>query len=477
MTCLTDFGASELSEGLQRGDFSCVELMTDCLDRMDAINPQLNAVVALRSREVLLHEARQADQQPRQGWLHGIPIAIKDLSETKGLTTTYGSALFAGHTPSSDCWLASQLRAAGAIIVGKTNTPEFGLGSHTYNPVYGITRNPYNTLLSAGGSSGGAAAALAARLLPIADGSDMMGSLRNPAAFNNIYGFRPSVGRIPDDQPSDICSLPLSTTGPMGRSIMDITRMLDTLVDPTRCHPWKLPYDQPFSQALQAEHTVSVSGQRIGWIGDAQGHYPMDDELLSLCRSALDVFSQQGCQVEEISLQFDLQAVFDAWCTLRSFNISAGLGHLYHDAQKRKLLKPEAQWEIERGLAFSSAQIQEARQTRSAWFVRCAELLNEVDALCLPSAAVFPFEAEQHWPSAIGETPMMSYHGWMEVVVPASLAGLPALAIPAGFSNQGLPAGVQLIGAYGNDLAMLRLGQAYHLATDWPAQRPPVLAS
>ncbi len=474
MTSLTDLNASELSQRLALREFSCVDLMSAYIDRINAVNPDLNAIVALRPFEQLLQEAAKADQSERQGWLHGIPIAIKDLAETRGLTTTYGSPLFKEHIPEEDCAVVKRIRNSGAIIIGKTNTPEFGLGSHSYNPVYGTTRNPYNPALSAGGSSGGAAAALAARLLPVADGSDMMGSLRNPAAYNNVYGFRPSVGRIPNDKATDTCQFPLATSGPMGRSILDIARLLDTMVETDLKQPWNIPATSSFAQALlQPESAQPPAAKTIGWVGDANGHYPMDPGMLSLCESALAELESIGCTVKPVELKFDLEALFQAWCTLRSYTVAMGLQALFNDPAKRAQLKPEAQWEIERGLQTTALQMHEASVVRSVWYAHTADLFNDVDALCLPSAAVFPFAAEKHWPSAINSAPMNTYHEWMSIVVPASLAGLPTLALPAGFNSHGLPGGVQLIGRYGCDLDILRLGQAYHEATDWPAQRPP----
>ncbi|MFK7994791.1 MAG: amidase [Granulosicoccus sp.] len=475
MTALTDFSAVELSTKIESSEISCVELMSAYLDRIEAINPALNAIVALRPREELLDEALKADQSDRAGWLHGIPIAIKDLAETRGIATTYGSPLFASNVPLKDSPMVKRIRDAGAIVIGKTNTPEFGLGSHTYNPVYGITRNPYDPALSAGGSSGGAAAALAARLLPLADGSDMMGSLRNPAAFNNVYGFRPSVGRIPNDKAADSCQFPLATSGPMGRTIIDIAKLLDTQCAHEPGQPWSLQHANVFAYALRPDEAPSLKGKRIGWIGDAGGHYPMEDHVLNVCQSALLVLESLGCDVQAVDLSIDLHELFDAWCTLRSHTIASTFGGLFNDSSIRCQLKPEAQWEIERGLRLSGAQLHKAAAVRSNWFARAATLFDDLDALCLPSASVFPFDAEQHWLKSINGVQMTTYHEWMSVVVPASLSGLPSMAMPAGFNDHGLPAGVQLMGRYGMDEDMLLMGHAYHLATDWPATRPPEL--
>ena len=468
MTALINLTASELSGQLADGSIRCVDLMSACLDRIEACNPQLNAIVALRPRDQLLEEARLADRAPRKGWLHGIPMAVKDLADTQGLTTSYGSPLFASHVPDSDSRLVSQLRSSGAIIIGKTNTPEFGLGSHTYNPVYGITRNPYNLAHCAGGSSGGAAVALAARMVPVADGSDMMGSLRNPAAFNNVYGFRPSVGRLSADNPVDVSTLPLSTSGPMGRSVEDIARLLDTLASHDPAQPWSFPSNASFADRLSGHESVSDARPRIGWIGDASGHYPMEPGVLSLCQSALAELERQGCEVATVELTFDMEQLFNAWCTLRSFDMAMQFGSLYEKKEQRQQLKPELQWEIELGLTHTARQIYQANAVRSAWIGYMAKLFESHDILSLPSAATFPFDAEIHWPKTINAIAMETYHQWMSVVVPASMAGLPALSIPTGFNDKGLPAGLQLIGPYRQDLQVLQLGDAYHKATDWP---------
>ena len=474
MNSLINLTASELSTRLAARQITSVELMSACLDRIDACNPQLNAIVALRPRDQLLEEARLADCSPRKGWLHGIPMAIKDLADTQGLTTTYGSPLFATHIPDRDCRLVQQLRSSGAIIIGKTNTPEFGLGSHTYNSVYGITRNPYNLACSAGGSSGGAAAALAARMVPVADGSDMMGSLRNPAAFNNVYGFRPSVGRVPADNPVNACTLPLSTSGPMARSVEDIARLLDTITEHDASQPFSLQSHASFAERLlDVEqdgdvNTANGTKPRIGWIGDAGGHYPMEKGMLSLCKNALDELERQGSEVDTVNVTFDMPVLFNAWCTLRSFDMAMQFSALYNQPEKRQLLKPELHWEIKLGLTHTARQIYEANAVRSDWIAYVATLFDTHDIVCLPSAAVFPFDAEIHWPESINSVSMKTYHQWMSVVVPASMAGLPTLSIPAGFNDNGLPAGLQLMGPYGQDLRVLQLGHAYHKVTDWP---------
>lgn len=229
MTDLPDRDALTLSRMIAAREVSAAELMAATLDRIAAANGAINAVVSLCDRDTLMAEAQAADAAPRAGWLHGLPMAIKDLADTAGIATTLGSPLFADHVPEADCGMVARLKSAGAIVIGKTNTPEFGLGSHTVNPVHGATRNPYDPALTAGGSSGGAAAALAARMVAVADGSDMMGSLRNPAAFCNVYGFRPSWGRVPADPVADTYLHRLATEGPMARTVGDLAARLGTM--------------------------------------------------------------------------------------------------------------------------------------------------------------------------------------------------------------------------------------------------------
>lgn len=468
MAALTELSAGDLSRAIAARQASAVEVMAAFLDRIEAGNPALNAIVALRRRDALIAEASAADKSPRKGWLHGLPLAVKDLAPVAGVVTSWGSPLYEGFVPEADCTLAARLRGAGAILIGKTNAPEFGLGSHTFNPVYGPTGNPYDLSRSAGGSSGGAAAALAARLLPVADGSDMMGSLRNPAGFCNVYGFRPSWGLVPDDPEGDTFLHRLTTDGPMGRTVEDLARLLEVLAGSDPRLPYGAPWE-PFAEALDTD----PKGRRIGWLGDWGGAYAMEKGILECSEAALKVFEAMGCHVEPAAPPFPAEAIWDSWTVLRSWAVAAQLGPLHADPAKRDRLKPEAIWEIERGLALSAMQVQRASVVRSEWFVTLAELFQTYDALALPAAQVWPFPVEWRFPEEIAGRAMDTYHRWMEVVVPVSLAGLPCLSLPAGFGAAGLPMGLQLFGPRGADRAILRLGQAYHRATDWPAQRPP----
>ncbi len=467
---LVERDATDLAADLRRGALSAAEVMAAFLDRIAQINPMLNAVVALREREELMAEAAAADRLDPRGPLHGLPLAVKDSVATKGIRTTSGSPLFADHVPQEDDGLARRLKAAGAILIGKTNTPEFGLGSHTYNPVYGATRNPYSPDLTPGGSSGGAAAALAARMLPLADGSDMMGSLRNPAAWCNVYGFRPTVGLVPPDPIADVFGPGLSTEGPMGRSPRDLALLLSVMVEEDR----RYPYSQTPSDLLGLG--IEIAGKRIGWLGDWGGAYPFEDGILDLCRSALMVFENLGAIVEEVPPPFPAERIWASWTTLRSAAVATKHRALYADPARRDRLKPEAVWEIERGLGLTAMQYLAASAEESAWYVTLVDLFGRYDALALPSAQVWPFPAEWAWPREVAGRPMDTYHRWMETVVPVSLSAVPALGLPVGFGSAGLPMGLQIFGPRGSDRRLLQIGQAYHGATDWPRRRRPPIA-
>ena len=459
MAELLRLGAGALQAMIARREISPVDLMRETLGRIDAVNGGLNAIVALRDRESLMGEARLAEAMPPEGWLHGIPVAIKDLVGVRGIRSTWGSPILKNNVPTVDDGLARRLRAAGAIIIGKTNVPAFGLGSHTVNPVYGATRNPYDPSKSAGGSSGGAAVALAGRMLAVADGSDMMGSLRNPAAWNNVYGFRPTAGLVPGEARDSVFQHRLSTDGPMAREIGDLERMLTTLSD----------------GAYRPGEGRMPARPRIGWLGDWGGAYAMEPGILAQAEAALGVMEGLGWAVEPIAPPFAAEALWEAWCILRQFAVAMTLGPHWREEVHQALLPAQAKWEITHGFARKVAEVEWAAETRLAWLAAARQLLGQYDAVILPSTQVWPFDIAAGFPMQIGDRAMDSYHRWMEVVVPASLAGLPALALPAGFGAGGLPAGVQMIGAPGADGLLMALGRAYHDATDWPGKTPPAI--
>ena len=466
---LWEHPASDLARMIAGRGVAPSEVMAAYLARIAAVNPAVNAVVSLRDADVLMAEAKAADDAPPQGWLHGLPLAVKDLCATMGLRTTWGSPLFADHVPQADDLLAARMRAAGAIFIGKTNTPEWGHGSHSFNPVFGATRNPYDLSRTAGGSSGGAAAALAAQLVPVADGSDMMGSLRNPAGFCNVYGFRPSWGLVPADADGETFLATLATEGPMGRTVEDVARLLQVQAGPNPEVPFCVPA-QEYSAALER---ASLKGRRIAWPADWGKAYAMEPGILPLCEAALQVFSDQGAEVEAIVPPFPAEKLWQAWTTLRAMLNAGRMKALYDDPAKRAQLKPETLWEIEQGQNLTAQAVYEASTIRSRYYAHMARLFTRFDAIVLPTAQVWPFPVGWRWPQEINGHAMDTYHRWMEVVIPVSLIGLPALSVPVGFGANGLPMGMQIAGPVGADAAVLAMGQAYHNATDWPGQRPP----
>ncbi len=469
---LSELSASDLARLIAARKAAPSEIMADHLERIAEVNPLVNAVVSLRDRDALMAQALAADDAPPTGWLHGLPLAVKDLVATKGLRTTWGSPLFADFVPQKDDLLAARMRAAGAIFIGKTNTPEWGQGSHSFNPVHGATRNPYDLSRTAGGSSGGAAAGLAARMLPVADGSDMMGSLRNPAAFCNVYGFRPTWGLVPQDADGDTHLATLSTSGPMGRTIEDLARLLQVQAGPNPETPFDRP-NQNFADLL----TTDLRGKRVAWLSDWGGAYQVELGILDLCEAGLQVFADQGAIIEALPPPFPAADLWRAWVTLRAMLNSNGKRDLYNDPVKRAQIKPETIWEIKQGLGLTADAVYAASVVRSRYYACMAQLFQRFDAVALPVAQVWPFPTEWRWPQTINGHAMDTYHRWMEIVVPISLIGLPALALPVGFGAQGLPMGMQLAGPVGADARVLAMGHAYHLATEWPGKHPPRLAA
>ncbi|MEO0677868.1 MAG: amidase family protein, partial [Pseudomonadota bacterium] len=305
--------------------------------------------------------------------------------------------------------------------------------------------------------------ALSTGMVPIADGSDMMGSLRNPAGWTNTYGLRPSFGLVPSEPVADTFLHQISTNGPMGRSPQDIELLMRVMSGPDPRQPHgRRPRD-------------TAAPQRIAWLGDWGGAFPMEEGLLETCERALSHFTDCDCYVEPLDPPFSAEALWESWTTLRSWTVGASLAPLMADASKRALLKPAAIWEGERGLALSAMDVHRASVTRSEWFMAAATLFETYDALLLPTAQMWPFPAEWDWPREIAGHEMDTYHRWMEVTVPASFLGLPALSLPAGFSEAGLPIGMQLIGPRGSDIGLLDLGQSWHLTVPWATTRPPVV--
>ena len=453
MANLLSQSAVRLTARLAAGTLTAEDLMQATLDQIAQTNTAANAIVSLRQSDDLLAEAHAADQIPAKGPLHGLPIAVKDLANVAGLPTSKGSPVFAGQVAQTSDIMVQRLQDAGAIIIGKTNTPEFGLGSNTYNPVFGATENALEPGRTAGGSSGGAAVALAHNMVALADGSDMMGSLRNPAGWNGVYGMRPSWGLVPSEPEGDSFLHQLSTNGPMARSPHDLALMLSVQSGPD-------PRQPHGTKAFEFPDQLNPSSDlKLGWLSDWGGANPYEAGVLDACEDALDILSNAGCIVEDVAPPFPAQQLWQSWTTLRSWAIAAGIGPLYDDPRTRERLKPEAVWEVEQGRALSAMDVHAASVIRSQWFKQAVGLFESYDALLLPTAQCFPFPIDEDWPKEIAGTKMDTYHRWMEAVIPVSLIGLPAVAVPLKSKR---PMGLQLIGKRGDDYKLLELAQLWH---------------
>ncbi len=472
-TEITAMSASQLSVAIRSRQVSCVEVMQAYLDRIHQVNPVYNVIVSMVDDDLLIDQARFADQalskEEYWGWMHGMPHAVKDLANARGLETSFGSPLFAGTIAENDDIHISRIRGQGAIFIGKTNVPEFGLGSQSYNTVHGTTKNAYNPALTSGGSSGGAAAGMALQVLPTADGSDMMGSLRNPAGFNNVVGFRPSQGRVPAT-PGDLFYHQLSLNGPMGRNVEDTIRLLHTMAGFDPRSPLSLKDTIPDYKSFRKSHFLDY---RIGWMGDYNGYLATEPGVIGLCERALRRLDQFGVIVENCQPEYDMARLWQTWLTFRHWS-QTGRHSQYNDPDIRRQFKPELVWEIEGSFDISGERLSRAAVDRADWYRALLKLFQNYDILALPSAQVFPFDANIHWPKSINGRTMDTYHRWMEVVIGGTLAGLPVVSLPAGFDDKGRPMGIQFIGRMGRDKEVLEFAMAYEAVTDYLQVRPEI---
>ena len=468
--------AVALSAAIRDRRISCVEVMTATLDRVERLNPKVNVIIALRPREALIAEARAYDDDISRGLyrgvLHGFPQAIKDLEPVKGIPTSMGFPPLRNFMAPADSIMVERMRKAGAIFIGRTNTPEFGLGSHTFNKLHGPTRNAYDQRVSAGGSSGGAAVALALRMLPVADGSDYGGSLRNPAGWNNIFALRPSFGRVPPTA-RDAWLPSMGVLGPMARSIPDLALLFGVQAGYDARAPLSIVADLDLAQL---DLNRDFRGTRIAWSGDMAGYLPFEDGVLDTCRAALKTFEDMGCVVEEANPDFSIDAVWRAWLVLRAWQAGTGLLEVYKNPSLRPHMKPEAVFEVERGAKLTAYEISAASMVRTQWYEAVRRFFETYDYWLLPTAQLFPFDVDLDWPHEIAGRPMRTYHEWMKVVLPVTMSGCPALAAPAGFGARGLPIGIQIVGPNHSERDCLELGHAYDQRTNLVRTHlPPLL--
>ncbi|WP_187437785.1 amidase [Actinomadura decatromicini] len=460
--------ARELARRIRARELSAREVVQAHLDQIERTNPQVNAIVTLVA-ERALDQARDADERLARGAapgpLHGLPVAHKDTHATAGIRTTSGSPIFADHVPAADDLVVERIRAAGAITLGKTNVPEFAAGSHTFNPIFGVTRNPYDPSRSAGGSSGGAAAALACGMHPIADGSDMGGSLRNPASFCNVVGFRPSPGRVPS-WPVPAGWATMGVQGPMARTVADAALLLSVLAGPDPRSPIAL--ETPGS-AFAVPLDRDLAGLRVAWSPDLGGTVPVDPAVTGVLEPAVKVFEELGCAVEEACPDFS--GADEVFRTLRAWHWDVALGSLLDE--RRADFKPSLAANIEAGRVLSGSDVGRAEALHTALFHRVREFFGRYDALLLPVSQVPPFDAGIEYPDEVAGQPMPDYLEWMRSCFLVSATGCPALSVPAGFTGDGLPVGLQIVGPHRADLDVLRIGHGFEQATRHGTRRPP----
>jgi amidase len=460
------WSAIRLAAAIRGRAVSCVEVMQAHLGRIEAVNPALNAIVTLDT-ELALREAAAADRavgdDRAPGALHGLPIAIKDLEDTAGMRTTYGSPIYRDHVPTEDTLMVARLRRAGAIVIGKTNTPEFGAGSQTFNPVFGPTRNPYDPTRTPGGSSGGAAAAVASGMLPFADGSDLGASIRNPASFCNLVGLRPSPGRVPN-VPSPHAWNPMGVIGPLARSVEDAALLLRAMAGPDPRAPLSL--DEP-ADSLVLGARADPRGTRIAWSRNL-GDLPVDAEVGAVLEDSRAALEAMGCVVEDV--EPDLTAADEAFEVLRGVGFAHAFGALLETRGEE--LKETIVRNTRYGLALTGADVARALALQTEMFQRMRALLERYDALALPVSQVAPFPVEREWVGEIAGVTMGSYIEWMRSCSRITMTAHPAMSIPAGFTPQGLPVGLQLVGRHRGELALLRLAAGIEEATQVGRRAP-----
>ena len=463
---LCDLTACELVVLLRQKRVSAREVMTAHLARIERVNPAVNAIITLRP-EPALDAADTADAALARGDavgpLHGLPIAHKDLFVTAGIRTTFGSLAFKDHVPDETALIVERERRAGAITIGKTNTPEFGAGSQTFNAVFGATRNPYDPTKTCGGSSGGAAAALATGMVPIADGSDLGGSLRNPASFCNVVGLRPSPGRVPR-WPNPAPWFPFNVHGPMARTVGDVALLLDAIAGPDARAPLSRTVPaQPVSEALDRD----LRGVRVAWSHDLGG-LPVEPAVTAVLDRQRATVEALGCLTDEAHPDLaDADEIFTTW---RAWYFDLAYGSVLD--QHRGLVKDTVVWNIEAGRALGGPQLADAERKRAALYHRVRQFMDEYEFLVLPVSQVVPFAVEQPYVTRINDQPLPTYLDWMKSCYQISVTDLPAVSVPCGFTDDGLPVGLQIVGRPFDDLGVLQLAHAFEQATGFWKQRP-----
>ncbi len=459
----------ELAAMIREKKVSARELMEAELAQIARLNPKLLAIVAKLDDGECIALAHEADRRLARGDhigpLHGIPWAFKDLANAVGFPTSQGLSVYKNFMPTEDDTLVARIRGAGAIPIGKTNVPELGMGSHSYNKVYGTTLNPWDITKTAGGSSGGAGVSLATGMLPFADGTDLGGSLRNPANFNNVTAIRPTVGLVPGS-PTSMPFLAPSVKGPLARSVQDVAYLLSIMAGPDAHDPGCYPSDpKDFLKPLSRD----VRGVRVAWCPDLGG-LPLDKRVRAVLDAQRKTFVDLGCIVEDVAP--DLTDAADSFLTIRKWKSWLAYAPLL--AAHRNELKPEAIWEIEEGSKVTSADIARAMTHQAALMQRMRAFQEKYEFILCAVNQVPAFEAKIDWPHEIDGTPMETYVAWMKSTYMITATYRPSMSVPAGFTTDGLPVGIQIVGRYRNDFSLLQFAHAFEQATNIGRKRPPI---
>jgi amidase len=460
--------AVELAGRIARREVSVTEVVRAHLGQIERVNGKVNAVVTLTS-ERALEDARAKDDAlargPAPGPLFGLPVVHKDLVPTRGIRTTYGSPIYRDHVPDEDGLIVQRLRAAGAITLGKSNTPEFGAGSQTFNEVFGRTLNPYDVTKTCGGSSGGAAVALACGMVPIADGSDMGGSLRNPAAFCNVVGLRSAPGRVPF-WPNESAWLPFSVQGPMARTVADVALLLSAIAGPDPRSP--IAIREP-GERFRAPLGRDFTGVRVAWSRDLGG-LPIDRRVTATLETQRRTLETLGCVVEDGQPDFGgAREIFQTW---RAVAFAAKYGPLL--ARHRHQMKDTVVWNIEQAGKLSARDVGDAETKRTALYHRVRVFMERHEFLVLPTTQVPPFDVTQPYVTEIDGVRLPTYIDWMRACSDITVTGLPAISVPGGFTAEGLPVGLQIVGRHQDEWGVLQLAHAFEEVTNFGRRRPPL---
>ena len=461
--------ATQIVQLMRQKKLSSREVMQAHLKQIARVNSEVNAIVTLVPEDQLMDQALAADEALANGnWLgplHGMPVGVKDLHETKGIRTTHGSPLRANHIPDADCLVVEREKKAGAIVLGKTNTPEWGLGSQTFNPVFGPTRNPYDVTKTCGGSTGGGAVALACGMVPLADGSDMGGSLRNPPNFCNVVGIRPSPGRVPNP-PNDLGWFTLSVAGPVARNVSDCAYFLSVLAGFDRRSPIAIAQDgKQFAQPLGRD----FKGVRVAMFKDLG--LPWDPEVVEAIKDQRKVFESLGCSVEEAEPAF-LNAN-ECFLTWRHWSVELAFGDILEANGDQ--LNEYVHWHVQEGRKISGPQLARAEAKRTELYQEVRRFMERYEFFVLPVNQVLPFDVNVHYPTEIAGVKMENYIAWMKSAYYVSTIGNPAISVPCWFSKGGLPIGIQIMGRHHDDWGVLQMAYAFEQATNVGRRRPPIL--